>query len=320
MVLNILLIIVGLAILIFGGDLLVRGATSLSKKFGIPSIVIGLTIVSFGTSAPELIVNLLASFKGASDLALGNVVGSNIANILLILGITAFLTTLKVQKNTTWKEIPFALLAALVLFFMANDIYFDQAAVNEISRIDGLVLIAFFIIFMYYTFNLSKQNQNTEINDKIKVYSNPIAFLYLILGVLGLFLGGQLLTDNAIALAQIAGLSEMLIGVTIVAIGTSLPEMATSIIAARKGQVDLAVGNVVGSNIFNILWILGLSSIITPLSINPNIHIDLMVVALATIFLFIGIFIDKKHQLSKIEGSLFLMGYVAYTAFIIYRG
>jgi cation:H+ antiporter len=320
MYLSLLLILVGLAILIFAADILVKGSASISSKIGIPPIVIGLTVVSFGTSAPELIVNLLSAFNGTSELAIGNIVGSNITNILLILGITAMITTLKVQKSTTYKEIPFALLASLLLLVMANDIFLDSQVGNILSRIDGIAMLGFFAIFMYYTFGLAKSGKNSEIDESITIYHPLKSAGYIIIGILGLFGGGKLLVDNAVQLASAAGLSEMLIGVTIVAIGTSLPELATSVIAARKGQVDIAVGNVIGSNIFNIFWILGLTSTIKPLPISPGTNFDLIMESLATLMLFVLIFVFKKHQLSKIEGFLFILTYIAYTVFVIYRG
>lgn len=319
MALSFFLIIVGLAILIYCADLLVKGAASISKKIGIPPIVIGLTVVSFGTSAPELIVNLLSAFNGTTDIAIGNVVGSNITNILLILGISAMVATLKVQKSTTYKEIPFALLAAVLLLVMANDALLDGTTANAITRTDGLALIGFFAIFMYYTFNLAK-NGKADDNEELEVISNLKSTFFIIIGITGLFIGGKLLVDNAVSLATIAGWSEMLIGVTIVAIGTSLPELATSIIAARKGQSDIAVGNIVGSNIFNVFWILGITSVIAPLPINLGTNLDLITMTIATLMLFFFIFIFKRHQLGKIEGVLFLIAYIAYTAFVIYRG
>lgn len=324
LILSLLFIIIGIAILIYSADLLVKGAASISKKLGIPAIVIGLTVVSFGTSAPELIVSLLSAISGKTDIAIGNVVGSNIANILLILGITAIIAKLKVQNNTTWKEIPFALLASLILLVMANDTILDGSATNAITRTDGLALIGFFCIFMYYTVSLTKNSQKEakteDQGEEIKTYHPLLSSLFIILGVAGLFGGGKLLVDNAVKLATAAGLSEMLIGVTIIAVGTSLPELATSVIAARKGQVDIAVGNIIGSNIFNILWILGVTSIISPLPIRTGTNFDLIIECIATLLLFIAIFTFKKHELRKPEGIFFLLGYIAYTIFVIYRG
>lgn len=320
MFLTILLLIIGLAILIGGAESLIRGASSISKKAGIPPIVIGLTIVAFGTSAPELIVNIFSALKGTTDLAVGNIIGSNTANILLILGISTMIVNLKVPKNTTWKEIPFAALAALAVFIIANDIYFDGQAENVITRTEGFLLLCFFAIFMYYTFELFRKGNVDKNEQKIKLYNTPISILLTIAGLLCLFFGGQLLVNQAIVLAKMAGLSEMLIGLTIVAVGTSLPELVTSVMAARKGQADIAIGNVVGSNIFNIFWILGVTSIIKPIPVSANANFDILISLIATLALFFAMFIRKRHQLERWQGVLFVIAYIAYTVFLIQRG
>lgn len=321
LIIPILLLVLGLIILVGGAEFLVRGASSISKKAGIPPIVIGLTIVAFGTSAPELIVNIFSAVQGTTDLALGNIVGSNIANILLILGASALIVNLKVQKATTWKEIPFAMLAVLMVYIMANDIFLDHGNTNVLSRTDGLVLLGFFAIFMYYTIELFRKG-NTENSDEgeIKLYSMPLSFFMTLVGLVGLFLGGKLLVNQAITLAHMAGLSEMLIGLTIVAIGTSLPELATSIIAARKGQADIAIGNVVGSNIFNVFWILGITSTIFPIPINHGANLDILTSLFITALLFFAMFVGKKHQLERWQGALFLLGYVGYMIYLVHRG
>jgi len=346
MFVSIILLILGLVILIAGAEALVRGASSISKRLGIPAIVIGLTIVAFGTSAPELIVNIFSALKGTTDLALGNIIGSNIANILLILGISALIVDLKVQKNTTWKEIPFATLAVFAVFIMANDRIFDKSSADVLTRTDGLTLILFFAIFLYYTVELMRRGSSNKIIEKtiasisvqdyklnlsrkgsgnvdeeeIKIYTLPISILLTIGGLLFLFFGGKLLVDNAILLAKLAGLSEMLIGLTIVAIGTSLPELATSVIAARKGQSDIAIGNIVGSNIFNIFWILGITSVMKPIPISMSANFDIIVSLVATLILFIAMFIGEKHRLQKWQGGLLLGFYVLYVAYLVMRG
>ena len=320
MLIPILLLLVGLAILIGGAEAMVRGASSVSKKAGIPAIVIGLTIVAFGTSAPELIVNIFSAVKGTTDLALGNIIGSNISNIFLVLGIASLITCLKVQKNTTWKEIPLAILAVLVVFAMVNDEFFDNAISNVISRIDGLILLGFFAIFMYYTVELSRHGAVSAGQKGIKVYSLPISISLTLGGLALLFFGGQLLVNQAITLAQLAGMSEMLIGLTIVAVGTSLPELATSVIAAIRGQVDIAIGNIVGSSIFNIFWILGVTGTIKPIPINPGVNFDIFVCLLATLVLFLAMFIGKKHNLERWQGGIFVAAYIAYIVFLVQRG
>lgn len=320
MFVSILLLIIGLAVLIGGAEIMVRGASSLSKKAGIPPIVIGLTVVAFGTSAPELVVNIFSAMRGTSDIAIGNVIGSNIANILLILGVCALIANLKVQRSTTWKEIPFAVLAVLMVLIMGNDRFLDGVGFDSITRTDGLALIGFFGIFLYYTVQLARKGNGDEAQDEVKTYSYPISTLLTIGGLGALLVGGQLLLDNAITLARLAGLSEMLIGLTIVAIGTSLPELATSLIAVRKGQNDLAVGNVVGSNIFNIFWILGFTSLLSPLPVSATASFDIFVALIATVLLFLAMFIGKKHEIQRWQGAIFILAYIAYTVFLIQRG
>lgn len=323
MILAIILLIVGLAILVFGADYLVKGAASLSRRMKIPTIVVGLTVVAFGTSAPELIVNIMSALNGTADIALGNIIGSNITNILLILGLAALFVNLSVQKGTAWKEVPFAFLGVLVILFLSQDILFSGATENVLTRSEGLVILGFFAIFMYYIFEIAtrKDRQDSFIEkNEIEMFSMKLSIIYTLLGLVGLFLGGKLLVDNAVLLAQMAGMSEFLIGLTIVAIGTSLPELATTIIAARKGQADLAVGNIVGSNIFNIFWILGLTSIITPIPVSSQALFDLIACGFATLLLFAFMFIGKKHQLEKSQGIIFILLYIVYMAIIIMRG
>lgn len=317
MFLAIFLIIVGLAILILGAESLVRGSSSLARQWGISPLVIGLTIVAFGTSAPELIVNLFSAYRGAADIAVGNIIGSNIANILLILGIAALIRSLSIKKSTAWREIPFALLAVVLVFTMGNDFLFDGSSFNAITRTDGFSLIAMFVIFMFYVFGLAKIDGKAE---EVKTYSYGISSLLTILGLLALFIGGKLLVDNAVILARLAGLSEALIGLTIVAVGTSLPELATSIVAVIHGNDDIAVGNIVGSNIFNVFWILGLTGTILQLPFNPNTNIDVLVSVAATLILFLAIFVGKKHKIDRWQGGVFVGLYVLYIGYLIIRG
>lgn len=320
MIIPFLFILVGLAILVVGAELLVKGSSSISKLFGIPSLVIGLTVVAFGTSAPELIVNLVSATKGASDLALGNIVGSNIANILLILGICAVIRELKVQKSTVWKEIPLALLAAVVTLFMSNDKLLDGSLTNILSRSEGLILIGFFVIFLYYTATMFKNGGNEDEGEAIKMYPVMPSIAMIASGLIALFFGGEMVVRNASELARMAGLSEWLIGLTIVAVGTSLPELATSVVATRRGQASIAIGNIVGSNIFNVFWILGITGTITPIKISPVANTDLLMSIGTTILLFVFMFLGKKHQLEKWQGITFILIYTAYTAFLINRG
>lgn len=320
-ILSIILFLVGLAILILGAEGLVRGASSISKNAGVPPIVIGLTVVAFGTSAPEFIVNVFSALKGVTDIALGNIIGSNIANILLILGASALIAELRIQENTVWKEIPFAALAVLIVFVMANDIILDNGTTNVLTRIDGLILLVFFAIFMHYTFELARKGTvDTTQEQEICVYPMHISIILTIGGLLFLFFGGRLLVDQAVILARLAGFSELFIGLTIVAVGTSLPELATSLVAARKGQIDLAVGNVVGSNIFNVFWILGITGVIAPIPVSANAHVDIAICLLVSVALFIAMFIGKKHKLERWQGGVFLISYIIYIIYLICRG
>jgi cation:H+ antiporter len=297
---------------------LVVGASALAGRLGISALVIGLTIVAFGTSAPELVVNLLASLSGNTDLAIGNVVGSNIANILLILGLSATVYPLAVKSTTLWKEIPFALLAVVMLFLLANDAMIDGEAASVLTRIDGLVLIGFFIIFLYYIIGLAKSG-SSEVEDVPDMSISKASF-YTVLGIAGLVIGGKWIVDGAIAIASSLGVSETLIGLTVVAIGTSLPEMATSVVAAYKKNVDIAIGNVVGSNIFNVFWILGISSFINPLPFSPALNFDLTVTIGVTLVLFLTLFIGRRHQIERWQGVTFVVIYVMYIIFLVLRG
>lgn len=323
MLLQGILFLVGFPALIKGADLLVDGASSIAKRLKVSDIVIGLTIVSFGTSAPELIVNVLASFSGATDLAISNVLGSNIANILLILGTAAVIAPLVVKSNTVWKEIPLGLLSVLLLFALGNDVLMDpsgqNAIGNVISRADGFVFLAFFVVFMYYTFGLvSATKDHVKEDDELEKMSWGKSGLYILLGGLGLALGGKWIVDGAVAIADFYQLPEALVGVTIVAIGTSLPELATSVVAAMKNNADIAIGNVAGSNIFNVFWILGVSSLINPLPYNPaESDMSAVVAILAAALLFVFLLIGKKHVLTRWQGVFFLVLYFGYLIYLI---
>ncbi|MBT4153348.1 MAG: calcium/sodium antiporter [Candidatus Magasanikbacteria bacterium] len=319
-----LLVLAGLGILLVGGDIFVRGSASIAAKLKISALVIGLTVVAFGTSAPELIINIFSALSGSSDIALGNVLGSNISNILLGLGVAGVILPLSVKKGTAFKEIPFAILTVLVLFFLASDKLIGDGTSfgNMLSRADGFVLISFFFIFLYYTYGLTKVegDQNQE---KITTYSWPTSLLYILGGMICLFFGGKLLVDNAVLIARLAGLSELFIGLTITAIGTSLPEIITSAIAAYKNHPDLAIGNIVGSNIFNILWVLGLTPIIAPLPIQGDVTIDILITLGISILLFAILFVGGKRgklKLRRSEAVGFILLYVVYIIYIVLRG
>ena len=313
------LLIVGFVILIKGADLLVDGASSIAEKLNISHLVIGLTVVAFGTSAPEMFVNVYASIQGNSDIAIGNILGSTIANILLILGVSAIIYPLAVKNNTVWKEIPFSLLAALILGILANDYLIDQKSSSELSRSDGMVLLGFFIIFIYYIFSIAKNSEKT-VNEAPKQLTNLKSVAYIVLGLTGLVLGGNWIVNGAVTIASQFGVSEYLIGLTVVAIGTSLPELATSAMAAYKGNTDIAIGNVVGSNIFNIFWVLGISAVIKPLPFQPSGNSEIAMATISSILLFSVLFVGKKQVLEKWQGILFVLIYVVYITFLVIRG
>jgi len=311
------LFVAGFIILIKGADYLVEGAASIAKKYGWSSLFIGLTIVAFGTSAPELFVNIIASINGNSGIAVGNILGSNISNILLILGTAALVHPLVVRTNTISKEIPLSLLAIIVLGVLVNDQIITSAHENILSRADGLILIFFFCIFLYYVAGIRKGGDDTL---TIKTYKTLTAIGMVALGLVGLTLGGKWIVEGGVVIAGQLGLSEELIGLTIIAIGTSLPELATSAVAAYKGNTDMAIGNVVGSNIFNIFWVLGVSSLIQPIAFSQALNFDILTVVLVTVVLLISIYIGTRYVLSRREGYSFIILYIIYIAFLIYRG
>lgn len=299
-------------LLIKGADVLIDGAVSIAQRFNVSSLVIGLTVVAFGTSAPELAVNIIASVKGNNGLVIGNVVGSNIANILLILGVSAMIRNLGVRSNTVWREIPFSLFSALLLGYMVNDVLMGDANTDQVSRADGLMLMACFALFLFYTFRLAKQDNDEEM--AVIHYSLGKGIFLFLIGLAGLIIGGQWIVDGAIAIATELGLSEAFIGFTVVAIGTSLPELATGVMAVRKGNTDIAIGNVIGSNIFNLFWVLALSATISPIPFSAEDNYSVMVNIVVSLVLFALLFIGKRHQLQRWQGLLLFVGYLAYLA------
>ncbi len=311
-----LLFAFGFVLLIKGADWLIEGAVSIAQRLKVPDLVVGLTVVAFGTSAPEMSVNIIASVNGNNGLAIGNIVGSNIANVLLILGVCAAITKLTVQRSTVVAEIPFALLAALILGYMVNDSMTDANAIDQISRADGLVLIAMFFVFIYYTLRLSKADVSDEVPQVPKMSVGAAIGLFVV-GLTGLVVGGQWIVDGAVQIATQLGYSETFIGLTVVSVGTSLPELATSVAAVRKGNTDLAIGNVIGSNIFNIFWVLGLSAVISPITFNVADNINIYVVIGTHLLLFGALFVGSRHQVNRWQGGVFLLCYAAYLAVLV---
>lgn len=318
---DILLLIGGLLLILLGANGLTDGAASIAKRFNIPSIVIGLTIVAFGTSTPELTVSVSSAIKGSSDIAIGNVVGSNIFNILFIVGCTSLVAPIVITRNTLRKEIPLCILSSVVLLVIANDVLLDKGASNILSTTDGILLLCFFLIFLSYTFAiaLDGKSQATDEENNIKQMPMLKSVLFIIGGLCGLVYGGQLFVDGAMNIARSLGVSESVIGLTLVAGGTSLPELATSIVAALKKNPEIAIGNVIGSNLFNIFFILGCSATITPMNISGITNIDLSVLVGASILMwFFGLFFAKR-TINRPEGAFFVLCYVAYTVFLIYN-
>jgi cation:H+ antiporter len=315
-----ILLFVGFFFLIQGADLLVRGASSIARRLNVSDLAIGLTVVAFGTSSPELFVNVISSVRGDTDIAIGNVLGSNVANTFLILGVSAVIYPLSVSKGTVWKEIPLSLLAALLLGILANDHLIDKAGPSALTRIDGLVLLSFFVIFIYYSFSIAKTIEGMEEHIPPRTYGTASSCLLVVVGLTGLTLGGKWIVDGAVHMALSLGMSQSLVGLTIVAIGTSLPELATSAVAAVKRNVEIAVGNVVGSNIFNIFFVLGISSTIQPLVFRPKNNADIAVVLLASGVLFACMFTGKERSVDRWEGVIFLTLYAAYITFLVIQG
>lgn len=326
---NILYLIGGLLLILLGANGLTDGAASVAKRFRIPSIVIGLTIVAFGTSAPELTVSVSSALKGSADIAIGNVVGSNIFNTLMIVGCTALFAPIVITRNTLRKEIPLCILASIVLLVCANDVFLDKAAENILNRVDGLLLLCFFVIFMGYTFAIASHGSSSATatpapeqpaeENEIKVLSWWKSALYIIGGLAALIFGGQLFVNGATGIARNLGVSESIIGLTLVAGGTSLPELATSIVAALKKNPEIAIGNVIGSNLFNIFFVLGCSATITPLHLNGITNFDLLTLVGSCILLWLfGLFFAKR-TITRIEGSIMVLCYVAYTVVLIYN-
>lgn len=316
------LILLGFGLLITGANYFVDGSSNIARILHVSPLLIGLTIVAFGTSSPEATVSILAAFNGNADIAIGNVVGSNIFNITLVVGITAMIAPLKVENETIRKEIPFTLLASVALLIFISDIALQSADVNIISRSEGLTLLLILTVFIYYIFEVARNSRTSSIipeEDQIQKESPKWGKLIIITtgGLAAIIFGGYLVVKSSTEIAYALGLSETLVGLTIVAIGTSLPELVTSITAAIKKQSEIALGNIVGSNIFNILFVLGASAVIVPLQIDSKIFIDVLLMILLTVLLLI--FSRSHFKVGKYEGGILVAAYVLYLLYIILR-
>lgn len=317
MIVNILLLIVGFVLLIKGADIFVDGASSTALNLKIPKMVIALTIVAFGTSAPELAVSIKAIASGSSEIVLGNVVGSNILNILLILGISSLFSSIGVKDNTVKKEIPLTILFSCLLMILAFDNMFNKNIVNVISRTDGIVILLFFTIFIYYLFSVMKKGKKED--EEEAPYDMLKSIIFIIIGLVGIVLGSNFVVDNAVLIAKALNVSEKMIALTIVALGTSLPELVTSIQAARKGENDIAIGNVIGSNIFNIGMVIGIPSfLINSITVGTFNYIDMVTMIMSALILFILTF--KKRKIDRNEGIFMLIIFVIYYSYVIIGG
>lgn len=321
MLLDLFYFVIGIVLIIAGANYLTEGASALARRFGVSPLVVGLTIVAFGTSTPELIVSLLSALKGNSDIAMGNVVGSNIFNVLVIGGITALVAPITVTRSTVRREIPLVLLASLVLSVMALDRVFagTGATENILSRSEGIVLLCFFLIFLTYTFAIAKGDPSDPHTAPAPTKHYPLWLLviFIIGGLGGLVLGGELFVDAASSIARTLGMSEGFIGLTIVAAGTSLPELATSVAAALKKEPEIAVGNIVGSNIFNIFFILGTTATVTPIRIGGVSSLDFLVMSFSAILLYVFSVLFGQRVIKRAEGAVLVLCFVLYTAYLI---
>ena len=315
---ELLVLILGLVVLIKSADFLVAGASSVAMRLKISPLVIGLTIVSFGTSMPEMLVTLVSGLRHNADLAIANIIGSNIANVLLILGVAAIVRPLTVHDSTVVSEIPFSLTAALLVGFLANAALFSSIPELSISRLDGGILLFFFALFMLYVYKISRDKQ--AVGEQPMPETGPVrTSVYLVLGVIGLYFGGGWVVDGAVGIAQQLGVSDAVIGLTIVAVGTSSPELVASAVAAYRNQSDIAVGNVVGSNIFNLLWVLGLTASLVEMPFEVISNTDLVMVIGSSALILIALAVSRNGTILRSHGVVFVGLYAAYLTYVIGR-
>lgn len=313
-----LLLVIGFGLLISGANFFVNGSSNIARLLRVPPLLIGLTIVAFGTSSPEATVSIIAALEGSSDISLGNVIGSNIFNITLVVGITAFLYPLKVESETVKKEIPFTLLASSVLLVLISDQVLQGLNNNLLTRSDGLVFLFFLSIFLYYVFEVAMRSRKEAVEEQTTSDAKwGKSILFALLGLAAIIFGGDLVVKNGTEIALVLGMSETLVGLTIIAIGTSLPELVTSITAALKKESEIALGNIVGSNIFNILFVLGASSVITPLVVDQKVFIDNIIMIILTVLILI--FSRTNFKIGKREGIILVVIYLIYLGYIIVR-
>ena len=314
MFLSIISFIVGIVLVILGADWLTKGASGIARRFGVSELVIGLTIVALGTSLPELVISVGSAIKGSSGIALGNVIGSNIFNGLLILGVTALIAPIRCNSRMLTREIPFNLLASVVLILVSGSMLVGGGKGESVTRYSGLLLLCFLAVFVRYTFSIPNDDDDEALERPMSIGK---VLLFILLGLAGLIFGGNIFVNGATELARVAGLSEAVIGITVVSAGSSLPELAVSVSAARKGNVGIALGNVLGSNILNIFLILGCSATITPISLDGFSYVDFYVLLASSLLIYIVTRFGGKAVINRIEGVLLVSGYIAYTTYLI---
>lgn len=313
---EIALLIAGLVMILLGANWLVNGSSSIAKRFGISEFVIGLTIVGIGTSSPEMVVSFLSSLQGKADMAIGNIVGSNIFNTLLILGITALISPLTITKSNLKRDIPLNIIVTVILILLGMNFTIFGVGKNQLCRIDGVILLGIFILYLWSSFKSeSSDEENSE--EGIKEYSILMSAVMVAAGLASLIFGGKLFVNSATELAKMFGVSDKFIAITVMAAGTSMPELATCVVAALKGRGQLALGNVLGSNIANILLILGGSALISPLSFNGLTYVDIGMVLLCAAFIFASAFLFKKRQVDRYEGAILVLTEVGYMWYLI---
>lgn len=319
MVVSFILLIIGFILLVKGADFFVEGSSTIAKYLKIPSIIIGLTIVAMGTSAPEAAVSIIAGINGSNDIAVSNVLGSNLFNLLVVVGISAIIKPITIQNQIIKKEYPFMLMATIVLIVMSFDLVLGNSVANALTRSEAIVLLIFMCVFIYSLVSSALQSRKENISEDSEKpkHSIPLSIVFTLGGLAGIIIGGQFVVDSAEKIALGFGMSETLVGLTIVAVGTSLPELVTSIVAAKKGESDIAVGNVVGSNIFNILFVLAASAVITPMAINALCLTDMLILIAASLFAYV--FCITKNKVNRVEGIILTVTYVIYLVYAIIR-
>lgn len=316
MTLQIFILLAGLLLILFGANWLVDGSSSIAKRFGISEFVIGLTIVGIGTSTPEMVVSFMSSFQGKADMAIGNIVGSNIFNTLMILGVTALISPLAITKSNLKRDIPLNIIVTVMLILLGMNLTIFGKGQDQLCRIDGAILLALFAGYLWTSFK-SDQEDSEEGGEGIKEYKNGVSVLMIIAGLAGLIVGGRLFVNSATELAKMFGVSDKFIAITIMAAGTSMPELATCVVAALKGRGQLALGNVLGSNIANILLILGGAALINPLSFAGMTYVDLGIILIGALVILASAFMFKKKELDRYEGAIFVLMEIGYMWYLI---